>query len=329
MRIAFFGTPAFAVPTLAALLASDHEIAAVYTRAPKGAGRRGLALTPSPVQMLAQAHGLAVRTPATLRDPAEQASFAALGVAAAAVVGYGLLLPPAVLAAPRLGCLNLHPSILPRWRGAAPIQRPILAGDTQTAAAIMLMEEGLDTGPVALEERVAIPPEATAGEMHDLLAERGAVLMVEALARLAAGTLAFRAQAAEGVVYAAKIEKSEARIDWSRPAKQVHDLIRGLSPIPGAWFEADFGRGRERVKVLRSAPREGEISWLKDGDPDLGGPPGLVTRRPLDQGRDDKLLVKCGTHFVELLHLQRAGRSIVSTKEFLLGNDVSEGTILS
>ncbi len=187
MRLAFLGTPLFAVPTLAAVLAAGHEVAAVYTRAPKPAGRRGLVLTSSPVQALAESRGLPVRTPATLRDPAEQQAFSILELDAAVVVGYGLLLPPAILAAPRHGCLNLHPSILPRWRGAAPIQRPILSGDRETAAAIMVMDEGLDTGPVALEERLAIPPDATAGEMHDVLAERGAALMVEALARLADG----------------------------------------------------------------------------------------------------------------------------------------------
>ena len=242
MRLSFLGTPAFALPTLAALLDAGHDVAAVYTRAPKPAGRRGLTLTPSPVHALAEARGVAVRTPKSLREPEEQAAFAALDLDVAVVVGYGLLLPQEILAAPRHGCLNLHPSILPRWRGAAPIQRPIMAGDTETAAAIMVMEEGLDTGPVALERRVPIPADATAGDMHDTLAALGATLMVEALHHIEAGSLAPRPQAADGVVYAAKIDKAEARIDWSRPAREVHDLVRGLSPFPGC---LDRGRPRQ------------------------------------------------------------------------------------
>ena len=305
MRLAFLGTPLFAVPTLAAVLAAGHAVAAVYTRAPKPAGRRGLVLTSSPVQELAERHGLPVRTPATLRDPAEQQAFSILELDAAVVVGYGLLLPPAILAAPRRGCLNLHPSILPRWRGAAPLQRPILSGDRETAAAIMVMDEGLDTGPVALEERMPIPPDATAGEMHDVLAERGAALMVEALARLADGTLASRPQASEGVTHAAKIDKGEARIDWRRPARQVHDLIRGLSPFPGAFFEADLGRGPERVKVLRAA--------LADGS----GPPGATL--------DDALHVACGEGALRLLKVQRAGKPQMEAAEFLRGTPVAAG----
>ncbi len=313
MRVAFLGTPAFAVPTLEALLAAGHEVAAVYTRAPKPAGRRGLALTPSPVQALAERHGLAVRTPRTLRDADEQARFAALALEAAVVVGYGLLLPPAVLAAPRRGCLNLHPSLLPRWRGAAPIQRPIMAGDAETAAAIMLMEEGLDTGPVALERRVPIPPDATAGTMHDRLAQLGAGLMAEALDLLAAGRLSYRPQAGEGVVYARKIEKAEARLDWTRPARELHDLVRGLSPAPGAFFEADLGgqtigQGPTRVKVLRAAPAPGT------------GAPGTLL--------DDGLTVACGAGALRLVEVQRAGRPPMAAAAFLRGTALRAGTVL-
>ena len=322
MRLSFLGTPSFAVPTLAALLDAGHDIAAVYTRAPKPAGRRGLALTPSPVQALAEARGLAVRTPKTLRDPDEQAAFAALEADVAVVVGYGLLLPAPILAAPRHGCLNLHPSILPRWRGAAPIQRPIMAGDAETAAAIMVMEEGLDTGPVALERRVPIPPDATAGDMHDVLAELGATLMVEALRQIEAGTLAPRPQAEDGVLYAAKIDKAEARIDWNRPAREVHDLIRGLSPFPGAFFEADLGRGRERVKVLRSRYYRGEgFRGIKGGTPGLDGPPGTVV------GEFSKF-VKCGEGWLDLEEVQRGGKSKVTWAKFLEGTPLLGGTRL-
>ena len=305
MRLAFLGTPAFALPTLTAILEAGHEVAAVYTRAPKRAGRRGLALTPSPVHALAEARGLPVRTPKTLRDPQEQAAFAALDLEVAVVVGYGLILPAPILAAPRAGCLNLHPSILPRWRGAAPVQRPIMAGDVETAAAIMLMEEGLDTGPVALERRVPIPPDATAGEMHDALAALGATLMGEALAQVEAGTLAPRAQAEEGVVYAAKIDKAEARIDWGRPAREVHDLIRGLSPTPGAWTDADFGKGPERVKLLRSILVE------------ASGAPGTAL--------DDRLAIACGAGAVRVLELQAAGKKAMTAEAFLAGTRVPQG----
>ena len=244
MRIAFLGTPAFALPTLSALHEAGHDIVAVYTRAPKPAGRRGLTLTPSPVHARADELGLAVATPRTLRDAAEAARFAALDLEAAVVVGYGLLLPLPILQAPRHGCFNLHPSLLPRWRGAAPIQRPIIAGDTETAAAIMRMEEGLDTGPIALEQRVPIPPEATAGDMHDTLAEVGAALMVWALAQLADGTLGLRAQAEEGVVYAAKIDKAEARIDWREPAARVHDLTAACRRFPARSSSPTSAKGR-------------------------------------------------------------------------------------
>ena len=308
MRIAFLGTPAFAIPTLAALLDAGHDIAAVYTRAPKPGGRRGLDLTPSPVQVFAEAQGLSVRTPKTLRDDDAAAHFVALGIEAAVVVGYGVLLPAAILALPEHGCLNLHPSLLPRWRGAAPIQRPIMAGDVETAAAIMRMEEGLDTGPICLEERVPIPPDATAAEMHDMLATLGARLMVEALRRIDEGTLACRPQAEDGVLYAPKIDKVEARIDWTRPAREVHNLIRGLSPFPGAFFEADLGKGMERVKVLRS-----RLSSER-------GEPG----RTLDHA----LTVGCGNGSVTLVEIQRAGKGRMSADLYLRGTKVAAGTVL-
>lgn len=306
MRIAFLGTPAFAVPTLAALLEAGHYIAAVYTRPPKPGGRRGLEPTPSPVHAFAEGNGLPVRTPRTLNETVAVQDFVALGARLGVVVGYGLLLPPAILAVPEHGCLNLHPSLLPRWRGAAPIQRPIMAGDTETAAAIMRMEEGLDTGPVALEERVPIPPDATAGDMHESLAAIGARLMVEALRRLDEGTLTFRPQAEDGVVYARKIEKAEARIDWRAPAVEVHNLIRGLSPSPGAFFETDFGKGPERLKVLRASLAAG------------GGAPGTLL--------DERLTVACGEGAVRLLQIQRAGKAPMQADAFLRGTKVAPGT---
>ncbi len=309
MRIAFLGTPAFAVPTLDALIEAGHDIAAVYTRAPKPAGRRGLTLTPSPVHAVAEARGLPVRTPRTLRTSEALDDLAALDVTVAVVVGYGMILPSAILAVPAHGCLNLHPSLLPRWRGAAPIQRPIMAGDAETAAAIMAMEEGLDTGPVCLEERVPIPPDATAGDMHDRLAGIGARLMVEALRRLGDGTLAFRAQAGDGVVYATKIDKAEARIDWSKSSKEVHNLIRALSPTPGAFFEADLGHGVERIKVLRASLMPG------------AGPAGRTL--------DDALAVACGEGAVRLVEVQRAGQRRMEASALLRGTPVPAGTALA
>lgn len=308
MRIAFLGTPAFAVPTLAALHAAGHDIVSVYTRAPKPAGRRGLDLTPSPVHAFAEGRGLAVRTPKTLRDAAAVDGFAALGVRVGVVVGYGMILPPDFLTLPPDGFLNLHPSLLPRWRGAAPIQRPIMAGDAETAAAIMRMEAGLDTGPVALEEGVPIPPDATAGDMHDSLAAIGARLMVEALERLEQGTLTLRPQAEDGVLYAQKIDKAEARIDWAKPAATVHNLIRGLSPFPGAWFETDFGKGPERIKVLRATCVE------------AAGPAGHLL--------DGALTIACGDGAVRLLEVQRAGKGPMPAQDFLRGVPLTAGAAL-
>jgi methionyl-tRNA formyltransferase len=244
-----------------------------------------------------------------LKGETEQRAFAALGADVAIVVAYGLLLPKAVLDAPRLGCLNGHASLLPRWRGAAPIQRAIMAGDTETGMMVMQMEEGLDTGPVGLVEKVAIAPDMTAGDLHDRLAAVGAGLMVEALARLGSKTLAFVPQADEGVTYARKIDKAETRIDWSRPAAEVHNTIRGLSPTPGAWCEAAVGGRTERLKLLRSTLAEG------------AGAPGEIL--------DGHLTVACGSGAVRLVELQRAGGRPASASEFLRGARIEEGMRLS
>ena len=231
-------------------------------------------------------------------------------VEVAVVVAYGLILPQAVLTGPLHGCLNLHPSALPRWRGAAPIARPLIAGDTDTAICIMRMDEGLDTGPVAVCESVAIDPDETAGDLHDRLATRGAALMIDALGRLAGGALPTHAQAEHGVLYADKITKAEARIDWSRPAREVHNLVRGLSPFPGAWFEADLGRGLERIKVLRTTLQTGQAE----------APPGTVV--------DDRLAVACGDGAVRLKTVQRAGKAPTDVAAFLRGTNVLAGQLL-
>lgn len=299
LRVVFMGTPAFSVPTLEAIIRAGHTLAACYTRAPKPAGRRGLTLTKSPVHEVAEANGVPVFTPRTLRDENEAVLFAQHGADVAVVVAYGLILPKPVLDAPRHGCLNLHASLLPRWRGAAPIQRAIMAGDAESGVMVMRMEEGLDTGPVAMTHRTAIGADVTAGELHDELSIAGAALAVKALGALERGELAFTPQPSEGIVYAHKIEKAEARIEWSERARSVHDRIRGLSPFPGAWFEADFGRGPERVKVLRSTLARGS------------GTPGAVT--------GGELVVACGEGAVRLLNVQRAGGKPVSADEFLRG----------
>lgn len=299
LRLVFMGTPDFSVPALAALHAAGHEIVAVYTQPPRPGGRRGLEPVKSPVHREAGTLGLPVRTPVTLRDAGEQAAFAALGADAAVVIAYGLILPKAVLAAPLMGCWNGHASALPRWRGAAPIQRAIMAGDTETAMMVMRMEQGLDTGPVALSRRVPIGPDMTAGELHDVLGEAAADLMVDAMARLEAGTLETVPQAADGITYATKIDKAETRIDWRRPARAVHDHIRSLSPVPGAWCEMMIAGKPERVKVLRSRLAQGH------------GSPG----ERLDEG----LTVACGEGAVELVEVQRAGSKAMPAGEFLRG----------
>jgi methionyl-tRNA formyltransferase len=298
LRVVFMGTPEFARPVLAEIVGQGHEVVAVYTRPPAPAGR-GMDLSPSPVHRLAEGFGIPVFTPKSFRDEETVAAFAGLDADVAVVVAYGLILPQAALDAPRNGCLNLHASLLPRWRGAAPIQRAVMAGDSETGVMVMRMEAGLDTGPVAMAERVAIAPEATAGELHDRLSILGADLMGRALAALSRGSLGFAPQAEEGVTYAKKIDKAEARIDWSKPARELHDLVRGLSPFPGAWFDADWGQGRQRVKVLRSRLAQG------------AGAPGTI----LGHG----LTVACGEGALDLVEVQRAGKAAMTAEAFLKG----------
>jgi methionyl-tRNA formyltransferase len=305
LRIIFMGTPEFSVPTLRALKEAGHEIVAVYTQPPRPAGRRGLDLTKSPVHQAAELLGLPVATPANFKDEDERQRFRELDADVAVVVAYGLLLPEAILSGTRLGCYNGHASLLPRWRGAAPIQRAIMAGDTETGMMVMKMEKGLDTGPVALTAKIAIGPETTAGELHDRLMQAGASLMAEAMAKLEDGDLPLTPQAEDGVLYAAKIAKEEARIDFSRDASEVDCHIRGLAPFPGAWFEADFGGRRERVKVLGSVLGEG------------GGEPGTVL--------DDALNIACGTGAVRLTRLQKAGGKPLDAEDFQRGNSLPAG----
>jgi methionyl-tRNA formyltransferase len=309
LRIIFMGTPEFSVPTLRAIVHAGHDVVAVYTQPPRPAGRRGLELTPSPVQREAEKLGIEVRSPVSLKGQAEQEAFAALRADVAVVVAYGLLLPKPILQGTRLGAYNGHASLLPRWRGAAPIQRAIMAGDHETGMMVMKMDEGLDTGPVALTERVAIRPNETAGELHDRLMQSGATLMVEALGKLEAGALVLTPQPDEGVIYARKIDKAEARIDWQLPAMEVHNRIRGLSPFPGAWCEMTVGGKPERLKILRSAPSAG------------AGSPGEVI--------DDRLTVACAEGAVRLTELQRAGGRPVTAEEFLRGLKMEKGTELS
>ena len=305
------GTPEFAVPTLVELVGRGHEIVAVYTRAPKPAGRRGLDLLPSPVQRAAERFGLPVLTPPTLR--ASQAQEIARGHAAeiAVIVAYGLILPRPILEAFPLGAFNLHASLLPRWRGAAPIHRAIMAGDSETGVMVMKMDEGLDTGPIAMAERVPIAADATAGDLHDRLCRFGADLMARALAALERGSLTLIAQPQTGITYADKIDNSETRIVWSRPWHVVHNHVRGLSPFPGAWFELqgqDEREPRVRVKVLRSTKGEG------------AGLPGTVI--------DNELAVACQIGAVRILELQRAGRQAMKASEFLRGTPLPPGTRL-
>ncbi|MGQ7792048.1 methionyl-tRNA formyltransferase [Faunimonas sp. B44] len=294
LRVVFMGTPVFAVPTLMELVGQGHEVVAAYSQPPRPSGR-GMAERPSPVHEAAERFGIPVRTPVSLRRDEAAAEFRALEADVAVVVAYGLILPPAILAAPRHGCLNLHGSLLPRWRGAAPIQRAIMAGDAETGVMVMRMEEGLDTGPVCMAERVRIGARETAGELAERLARLGADLMVRALAALERDALACTPQPAEGVTYAAKIDKAEARIDWARPAAEIARHINGLSPFPGAWCEMMVADKPERVKVLRAVPSE------------TGG------------AAEERLVVPCGDGAVELLELQRAGRKPSKAEEFLRG----------
>jgi methionyl-tRNA formyltransferase len=303
LRLIFMGTPEFAVPTLMALAAAGHDIAAVYTRAPKPAGR-GMELQPSPVAREARRLGLPVTTPNTLRDLDAQAAFAAHNADAAVVIAYGLILPKQILDAPRRGCFNVHASLLPRWRGAAPINRAIMAGDAETGVTIMKMDEGLDTGAMALAERTVIAPDMTAGGLHDVLARLGADLMTRTLVELERGTLTLTPQPQEGVTYAAKIDKNETRIDWAKPWRDVHNHIRGLSPFPGAWCEIEGAR----LKALRSTKGEGS------------GEPGTAL--------DDRLTIACAEGAVRLTQVQRAGKQPMATDEFLRGTPVKPGTRL-
>jgi methionyl-tRNA formyltransferase len=307
MRIAFLGTPDFAVPTLAELAAAGHEIAAVYAQPPAPRGR-GQAVRPSPVQAFAETLGLPVRTPTSMRDPDVVAAFQALDLDAAVVVAYGQILPKAVLEAPRLGAFNLHGSLLPRWRGAAPIQRAIMAGDAVTGVQVMRMTEGLDEGPVLLSESVRIGPLDTAGTLHDRLSVVGAHLLPRALAAIERGAAQETPQPADGVTYARKITPAEARIDWTAPAEAVDRKIRGLSPFPGAWFEAPTEKGLARVKALLSRVEEGE------------GAPGALL--------DDGLLVACGAGAVRLLTVQREGRSAQDAATFLRGFNLAPDPLL-
>jgi methionyl-tRNA formyltransferase len=298
LRLVFMGTPAFSVPTLEALLAAGHTVAAVYSQPPRRAGR-GMAETKGPVHLCAEKHGIPVLTPASLKGAAEQAVFRAHAADAAVVVAYGLLLPQAILDAPRYGCYNLHASALPRWRGAAPIHRAIMAGDVATASVVMRMEAGLDTGPMCLVAPMPIGLDTTTGELHDALSRAGAETMVEALALLEQGRLTETPQPADGVTYAAKIDKAEAKLDFSLNADELHNRVRGLSPFPGAWFEAGPAERRERIKVLRSERAGGSA------------PPGTVL--------DDGLTIACGTGGIRLLEVQRAGKRPQAAAEFLHG----------
>ena len=304
MRLIFMGTPDFAVPTLVELAARGHEIAAVYTRAPKPAGR-GMDVQHTPVEQEARQLALAVHTPRSLKDEEAQAAFRAHNADAAVVVAYGLILPKSVLEAPRLGCFNIHASLLPRWRGAAPINRAIMAGDTESGITIMKMDEGLDTGAIAMAERMPIGADITAGDLHDVLSRLGADLMLRALAAAERGSLTLTPQPDKGVTYAEKISKNETRVDWSKPWQQVHDHVRGLSSFPGAWFEVDG----VRIKALRSTKGGGS------------GAPGVVL--------DDKLTIACGTGAVRLTQVQRAGKQPMSAEEFLRGTPVKAGARVS
>ncbi len=309
LRLAFMGSPDFALPSLRALAAAGHEIAAVYAQPPRPAGR-GHKERPCPVQAYAERRGWARRTPKTLKDGPEQQAFAALGLDAAVVVAYGLILPAAVLAAPRLGCVNLHASLLPRWRGAAPIQRAILAGDAETGVTIMAVDEGLDTGPILLREAVPIAATATAAELHGRLAELGARLMVEALDGLAAGRLESRPQPEEGVTYAAKLKRGEGHLDWRRPAAELERAVRAFTPWPGAEFEVPGGQTFARIKVLAAE--------VVTGDP--AAAPGTLL--------DDRLTVACGEGALRLTRVQRAGKAAMDAEALLRGFPVAAGTRL-
>jgi methionyl-tRNA formyltransferase len=299
LRLIFMGTPDFAVPTLLKIVGRGHKVVAVYTRAPKPAGR-GLAIRPSPVARAARFRGLRIHTPSTIRTPRAASIFTEHDADVAVVVAYGLILPRAILDAVPLGCFNLHASLLPRWRGAAPINRAVMAGDTATGVTVMKMDEGLDIGPVFMTRRVPIDSDMRAGELHDLLKLVGADLMVNALARLERGELPFRRQLSEGISYAHKIGNAETRIDWTQPWQTVHDHCRGLSPFPGAWFEMPgVGAPPLRIKVLRTTRGEGS------------GAPGTIL--------DELFTIACGTGAVRIVELHPAARGPMKAEEFLRG----------
>jgi methionyl-tRNA formyltransferase len=308
LRLIFMGTPDFAVPTLVEIVGRGHDVVAVYTRAAKPAGR-GMEPKPTPVEREARRLGLSVHTPTTLRTPEALAAFKAHGADAAVVVAYGLILPKLILEAVPLGCFNVHASLLPRWRGAAPINRAVMAGDRETGVMVMRMEEGLDTGPIAMAERLPIAPDMTAGQIHDPLSRLGADLMVRALAALERSSLTLTPQSTDGVTYAAKLTNEETRIDWSRPARVVHDHIRGLSPFPGAWCELVMDGKPTRLKVLRTTLAAGSAS------------PGTLV--------DEALTVACGEGAVRILELQRAGRQAMRSEDFLRGQSLPRGTRLT
>ena len=318
LRLVFMGTPEFAVPTLLELVGHGHEIAAVYTRAPKPAGR-GMKLQPTPVEQEARRLGIPVLTPTTLKSPEALDEFRAHKADAAVVVAYGMILPQPILDATPLGCFNLHASLLPRWRGAAPINRAIMAGDTETGVMVMKMDAGLDTGDVAMAERTPITDAMTAADLHDTLARLGGDLMVRAIGALERGQLQLTRQSDQGVTYAAKIDKSEARIDWNKPARAVLRHIHGLSPFPGAWCEIPIEGEPARVKVLRCAIADG---LTDDGltDDGLGAPGELL---------DDRLAVACSDGAIRILELQRAGKAPMKAEEFLRGTPLKRPARLS
>ena len=308
LRLIFMGTPEFAVPTLLELVAHGHEIAAVYTRAPKPGGR-GMKLQATPVEQEARRLGIPVLTPATLKTPEALEEFRAHNVDAAVVVAYGMILPQAILDAPKFGCFNLHASLLPRWRGAAPINRAVMSGDAETGVMVMKMDVGLDTGDVAMAERLTITDKMTASDVHDALARLGADLMVRAMAALERGALQLTKQSEAGVTYAAKIEKVEAKIEWNRPAHDVLRHIHGLSPFPGAWSEVVVDGEAVRLKILRCESARGS------------GAPGTLL--------DDQLTIACANGAIRIIDLQRAGKAPMKTAEFLRGTPLKSGARFS
>lgn len=304
LRIAFMGTPEFSVPVLRALHDAGHNVVAVYSQPPRPAGRRGLELTPSPVEQAARSLGVPVHTPKSLKSAEEQQRFADLDLDVAVVVAYGLLLPKAILDAPHYGCFNGHASLLPRWRGAAPIQRAIMAGDKNTGMMVMKMDEGLDTGPIALTKTIAIEPEMTAGELHDALSQLAAPLMVDAMEQLEKGTLQLTPQSEQGVLYASKISKDEARIDWSKPALELQKTICGLSPFPGSWCEMEIAGKRERVKLLGAKYIDNQSLGIGHIEP-------------------DSLIIHCKDGRLQITRLQKSGGKALDGKTFLHGFHVS------